>query len=32
MNTGLLILRIVTGLLLAGHGSQKLFGTFGWST
>ena len=29
MNTGLLILRIVVGLLLVGHGSQKLFGTFG---
>lgn len=29
MNTGLLILRIVFGLLLVGHGSQKLFGTFG---
>ena len=29
MNTGLLILRIVTGLLLAGHGSQKLFVKFG---
>ena len=29
MNTGLLILRIVFGLLLVGHGSQKLFGMFG---
>jgi putative oxidoreductase len=29
MNTGLLILRIVAGLLLAAHGSQKLFGWFG---
>jgi putative oxidoreductase len=29
MNTGLLILRIVFGLLLVGHGSQKLFGWFG---
>lgn len=29
MNTGLLILRIVFGLLLVGHGSQKLFGAFG---
>lgn len=29
MSTGLLILRIVAGLLLATHGSQKLFGWFG---
>jgi putative oxidoreductase len=29
MDTGLLILRVVVGLLLAGHGSQKLFGWFG---
>lgn len=29
MSTGLLILRIVAGLLLAAHGSQKLFGWFG---
>jgi len=29
MSTGLLILRIVVGLLLAAHGSQKLFGWFG---
>jgi putative oxidoreductase len=29
MNLGLLILRIVLGLLLVGHGSQKLFGAFG---
>src|SRR5947209_6325586 len=28
-NTGLLIARLVLGLLLAGHGSQKLFGWFG---
>ena len=29
MNTGLLILRVVLGLLLAGHGAQKLFGWMG---
>lgn len=29
MNIGLLILRLVLGLLLIGHGSQKLFGTSG---
>jgi putative oxidoreductase len=29
MDTGVLLLRIVVGLLLAGHGSQKLFGWFG---
>lgn len=29
MDTGLLILRVVLGLLLVGHGSQKLFGLFG---
>ncbi len=29
MNTGILVLRIVTGLILAGHGSKKLFGWFG---
>lgn len=29
MATGLLLLRIVVGLLLVGHGSQKLFGWFG---
>ncbi|MDX6225356.1 MAG: putative oxidoreductase [Frankiales bacterium] len=29
MNTGLLVLRIVVGSLLIGHGTQKLFGWFG---
>ena len=29
MNLGLLALRLVVGLLLAGHGAQKLFGAFG---
>ncbi len=29
MDTGLLVLRIVVGLLLVGHGTQKLFGWFG---
>lgn len=29
MDAGLLILRIVVGLLLVGHGTQKLFGWFG---
>src|SRR5207245_11525623 len=29
MNTGLLILRLAVGLLLVGHGTQKLFGWFG---
>jgi putative oxidoreductase len=29
MDTGLLILRIVVGLLLVGHGTRRLFGWFG---
>ena len=29
MGTGLLLLRIVVGLLLIGHGTQKLFGWYG---
>jgi putative oxidoreductase len=28
MDVGLLVMRVVVGLLLAGHGSQKLFGWF----
>lgn len=29
IDLGLLILRVVVGLVLIGHGSQKLFGWFG---
>lgn len=29
MNLAMLVLRLVVGLLFAGHGSQKLFGAFG---
>jgi putative oxidoreductase len=29
MELGLLVLRVVVGLLFAGHGAQKLFGAFG---
>lgn len=29
MDTGLLVFRVVLGLLMAGHGAQKLFGWFG---
>ncbi len=29
MDVGLLLLRVIVGLLLAGHGAQKLFGWFG---
>ena len=29
MDSGLLLLRVTIGLLMAAHGSQKLFGWFG---
>lgn len=29
MNVGLLLIRVIPGLLLVGHGTQKLFGWFG---
>ncbi|MCS7462649.1 DoxX family protein [Paenibacillus doosanensis] len=29
VNAGLLIIRIIVGLIFAGHGTQKLFGWFG---
>src|SRR4051812_50008622 len=29
MDIALLVLRVVVGLLMAGHGAQKLFGSFG---
>ena len=29
MNVGLVLIRVITGLLLIGHGTQKLFGWFG---
>src|SRR6266487_2161319 len=31
MDVGLLVLRVIVGLYLFGHGSQKLFGWFGGS-
>ncbi len=29
MEVGLLLIQVITGVLIAGHGAQKLFGTFG---
>ena len=32
IDLGLLVLRVLVGLVLAGHGAQKLFGWFGGPT
>ena len=29
MDTGILLLRLIVGLVMAAHGSQKVFGWFG---